>query len=95
MEKLFMEKLFIKDDVVMNLPGDEGPNSRMVDCTTSEQFAAWCNGGDGMACRYKDQVYVKVPQSLDENGEFSLDYDCIPLDEANNRIERWNTRQLK
>ena len=89
-----MEKLFVEGDVVANLPGVEGNSSSIAKCTTLEQFKQWCSGvgpeHDLMACNYGSQVYVKIPQSLDENGEFSLNYDCIPLEEANNRIERWN-----
>lgn len=45
-----------------------------------------------MACRFEEQVYIKTPQTLDENGEFSLDYDCLPIEEANARIETWNAQ---
>ena len=91
-----MEKLMIEGNMVLNLPGDAGHNTSIATCATREQFDQWCQGtgpgSDSMACAYEDQVYVKVPQSLEEHGEFSLQYDCISLDEANTRIEHWNTR---
>ncbi len=89
-----MKELCVEGDVAVNLPDDWGADSRIVEYRTREQFDGWCVGtgvsGDAMACRYQEQVYVKVPQSLDEGGDFPLDYDCLPLDEANNRIERWS-----
>jgi hypothetical protein len=48
--------------------------------------------GRKKAIRYQNQIYIKIPKTL-SNGEFSLDHDCLPLEEANARIEKWNTEQ--
>ncbi len=85
-----MEFLKIENNTVLNLPDDAGPNALILECATREEFEVWCQEGEAMACRFEEQVYVKAPQNLDENGEFSLDYDCVPIDEANARIKEWN-----
>jgi hypothetical protein len=90
---MVMEKLIIHDNEVANLPGFAGGNARIRECQTPEQLAAWCEAGDSMACRYENRIYIKTPKSLDRSGAFSLDYDCLPLEEANLRIEQWNTHQ--
>ena len=87
-----MEKLTVEANRVLNLPGFGGGEARIVECATAEQFAAWCEGGDSMACRHQNRVYVKTPKTLNENSEFSPDYDCLPLEEANDRIEQWNAQ---
>lgn len=89
--EIAMQKLKVQDDNVLNLPGFAGGDAaRIMDCRTPEQFASWCEGGDSMACRHENRVYVKIPKTLDASGDFSLDYDCLPLEEANDRIEKWN-----
>jgi len=93
LKEIEMEKLIVENNEVVNLPGFAGGNARIVECENVEQFTAWCGGGDSMACRYEDRVYVKTPKSLSESGEFSLDFDCLPLEQANARIERWNSEK--
>jgi len=77
---------------IQNLPGFHGEDARISECETTQQFNSWAQEGDSMACRYQNQIYIKIPKTL-SNGEFSLDYDCLPLEEANARIEKWNTEQ--
>ena len=91
-----MEKLAVEGNRVLNLPGFSGGEARIAECQTPEQFAAWHDGADvngesTLACRYEDCVYVKTPKTLNADGEFSLDYDCLPIEEANARIEQWNS----
>lgn len=74
--------------VDVNLPGFAGGKARIPQCDTAEQFAAWREGGDSMACRHQNRIYVKTSKSLNESSEFSLDYDCLPLEEANERIAK-------
>ena len=88
-----MKKLIVEGNEVVNLPGFAGGNARIAECATVEEFTTWCDGGDSMACRYEDRVYVKTPKSLSESGEFSLDYDCLPLEQANARIENWGSER--
>lgn len=85
-----MEKLIVDGDTLRNLPGFGGGEARIAPCETREEFESWREGGDSLACRFEDRVYVKTPKSLSESGEFSLDYDCLPLEEANARIDGWN-----
>lgn len=93
-----MEKLVLEGNQILNLPGFTGVNARIVECETAQQFSSWCDGettpdGEAMACRHQNRVYVKTPKSLNQTGDFALDYDCLTLEEANDRIEKWNTEQ--
>lgn len=85
-----MKTLSVEGDAILNLPGFADSEARIVECETPQQFTDWCEGGESMACRHEDRVYVKTPRNLSESGEFSLEYDCVPLDVANARIEQWN-----
>jgi hypothetical protein len=88
-----MQLLQVEGNTLANLPGDDGFDAQISDCATREAFEAWSEGNgedDSLAARFESQVFVKIPQSSDENGEFSLDYDVLPLDAANDRINRWN-----
>ncbi len=87
-----MELLKIEGNTVRNLPDDAGDHARILECATREEFDAWCGAGEAMACRFEEQVTVKAPQKMEENGEFSLEYDCVLIDEANARIAAWNAR---
>ena len=87
-----MEKLMVDGNEIQNLPGFHGEDAHIMECETMQQFESWKQGGDTMACRYQNQVYIKIPKTLSDS-EFSLDYDCLPLEEANARIEKWNTEQ--
>ncbi len=93
-ESVNMEPLKIEGDRLLNLPGPEDEDALIIECQTPQEFAAWCDGdgesGDAMACRHEGRVHVKIPQRL-HDGEFSLDYDCLPLAEANERIREWNS----
>lgn len=91
-----MKQLRIENNEIVNLPGFRGGDARIAECETAQEFAVWSNGsspaGETLAARYQDQIYIKTPQTLSDDGEFSLEYDCLPLEEANQRIEQWNTR---
>lgn len=84
-----MKKLQVKGETILNLPEGDQPHATIIACETEADYLTWCRSG-GMACCYKSQVYVKVPQHLSEEGEFSLNFDCLLLKEANQRIEEWN-----
>lgn len=84
-----MKKLQVQGETVLHLPEECEEHATIAACETPEQFSSWGQSG-GMACRYEGRVYVKVPQQLVVDGEFSLNYDCLPLEEANERIEQWN-----
>ena len=82
----------VEGNQIQNLPGFHSENARIIECETTQQFNSWAQEGDSMAIRYQNQIYMKIPKTL-SNGEFSLDHDCSPLEEANARIEKWNTEQ--
>jgi len=86
-----MKKLQVQGETVLDLPEGNQPHATIAACETEVDYSAWCQSG-GMACRYEGRVYVKVPQQLVVDREFSLNYDCLPLEEANERIEQWNAQ---
>lgn len=88
-----MELLQVQGNSLANLPGDDGFDAQISDCATRQEFEAWSEGNgedDSLATRFEGEVFVKIPQRSDENGDFSLDYDVLTVDAANARINRWN-----
>ena len=88
-----MKLLQVEGNSLANLPGDDGFDAQISDCATRQEFEAWSEGtgeDDSLATHFEGEVFVKIPQRSDENGEFSLDYDVLTVDAANARINRWN-----
>ncbi|RYX82037.1 hypothetical protein EON83_21240 [bacterium] len=92
-----MKLVEVRGDILVSWASDYGFDVFIKNCATQEEFEAWCGNWPDrqLAMRYQDTVYVKVPFRLDSYGEFCLDYDVLPVPEANARITLWNERYRK
>lgn len=92
-----MNLLEVRGNFLLVRSNDSKKEAFIGECATQGEFDSWRSvwPDEQLALRFQNTIYVKVPLRLDECGEFCLDYDVLPLAEANALISLWNERYKK